>query len=64
MTDALVPPRLKDDCFAMPQGVAWVPVDAAQARLQENLRSVVGHETVAIGDTVGRILAEPVVALA
>jgi molybdopterin molybdotransferase len=63
MTDALVPPRLKDDCFAMPQGVAWVPVDAAQARLQENLRSVVGHETVAIGDTVGRILAEPVVAL-
>ena len=31
MTDVpLTPPRLRDDCFAMPQGVNWVPVGRSE----------------------------------
>ncbi len=51
------PPRLKDDCFALPPGIDWVPVDSAMARLRDRLSPVVGQETVAIADAAGRILA-------
>ena len=27
----LTPPRLKNDCFALPPGVNWTPVDDALA---------------------------------
>ncbi len=55
----LTPPRLRDDCFAMPQGVGWVPVDDALARLRAALHPVTGVETVATADAAGRILAAP-----
>ena len=58
----LKPPPLRDDCFALPAGVDWVPVDQALARLQERLRPVVGQETCNITRALGRILAEPVIA--
>ena len=58
----LVPPRLRDDCFAMPQGVAWVPVDEAQARLRAALHPVTGREEVALDAAAGRVLAEAVAA--
>ncbi|MBC7141251.1 MAG: molybdopterin molybdenumtransferase MoeA, partial [Rhodobacteraceae bacterium] len=47
MTDPLTPPRLRDDCFAMPQGVAWVPVDDALARLCAALLPIAGTERLA-----------------
>jgi molybdopterin molybdotransferase len=53
----LPPPR--DDCFALPPGVNWVPVDEALARLRE-LAPVAGIETVPVGEAGGRVLAEPV----
>ncbi len=59
---ALTPPRLRDDCFAMPQGVAWVPVDEALTRLRAALHPVTGGETLPVAEAVGRILAEPCVA--
>lgn len=54
----LVPPRLRDDCFAMPQGTDWVPVDAALDRLRAALSPVAGTETVALQAADGRVLAE------
>ena len=35
----LTPPRLKNDCFALPPGVDWTPVDEALARLRDDLRA-------------------------
>lgn len=54
--------RLPDDCFALPPGVNWTPVDEALARLRASLSPVAGVETVAVRDAAGRILAEPVTA--
>ncbi|KUF10920.1 molybdopterin-binding protein [Pseudoponticoccus marisrubri] len=59
---ALTPPRLRDDCFAMPQGVDWVPVDTALARLRETLRPVTGVATLSVAQAAGRVLAEAPVA--
>jgi len=54
------PPRLRNDCFAMPQGVAWVPVDEALARLRAVLVPLTGAEEVPLGQAAGRVLAEGV----
>jgi molybdopterin molybdotransferase len=59
---AIAPPRLQDDCFAMPRGVQWVPVDEALARLRAALRPVIGTETVKTAQAAGRVLAADVAA--
>jgi len=56
------PPRLRDDCFAMPQGVDWVPVDDALARLRADLRPVTGVQDVPLAQAAGRVLAADVTA--
>ena len=56
MSDA--PPPLRDDCFALPPGVDWTPVDVALAALRDGLSCVCGAETVALADADGRVLAE------
>ena len=56
------PPPLKNDCFALPPGVEWTPVDQVHDILNDRLRAVVGVENVALGAATGRILAKPVVA--
>lgn len=56
-------PALRDDCFALPAGVDWVPVDEAQARLRGSLATAVGRETVAVATACGRVLAEDVAAV-
>lgn len=58
----LIPPRLRNDCFAMPQGVDWVPVEAALNRLRAGLTPVTGTELLPVAQAMGRILAEPPVA--
>jgi molybdopterin molybdotransferase len=55
--DSLVPPRLRNDCFAMPQGVAWVPVDEALARLRAGLVPLTGTEVLPVARAAGRVLA-------
>ena len=57
------PPPLKDDCFAMPPGVAWTPVDDALAMLRSKLHCVVSSEEVALEAAGNRILAEDVSAV-
>ena len=58
----LTPPRLKNDCFALPPGVDWTPVDEALARLRERLHPLVESETCATSAALGRILAQDAVA--
>ena len=58
----LVPPRLGNDCFAMPQGIDWIPVDTALARLRDALTVVTGTETVSARDGLMRVLAADAVA--
>jgi molybdopterin molybdotransferase len=56
----LKPPRLKNDCFALPGGIEWTPVDDALGRLRERLLPVVAIETAA--PKSGRVLAKDAVA--
>ena len=50
-------PPLKNDCFALPPGVNWTPVDDALADLRTRLSCVVGTETLPVADALDRILA-------
>ena len=59
----LVPPVMRNDCFALPEGVNWMPVDDALAHLEGRLGGVVGTENVAVPDAGGRVLAQAQVAL-
>ncbi len=55
-------PPLKNNCFAMPAGIEWTPVEDAIAQIQKGLHPLVGQETVALDLAAGRTLAEAVVA--
>jgi len=56
------PPALKNDCFALPPGVDWTPVDTALDLLKSRLSSVVGSQQIDLSDGLGRILAQPIFA--
>lgn len=58
----LTPPRLRNDCFAMPQGVSWIPVDEALARLRDALEPVTGVETLPTASAAGTVLASDCIA--
>ncbi|WP_083100617.1 gephyrin-like molybdotransferase Glp [Pseudophaeobacter leonis] len=58
----LKPPPLRNDCFALPAGVEWTPVDAALDMLRQRLDLVVGRESLPLADALGRVLAVDVVA--
>ncbi|HKL44652.1 MAG TPA: gephyrin-like molybdotransferase Glp [Roseovarius sp.] len=58
----LRPPPLRDDCFALPAGVDWTPVDDALALLRARLHPVVATTTAPLGEALGRILAQDVTA--
>lgn len=57
------PPPLANDCFALPPGVNWTPVDEALDRLRRSLNAVTGTERVPLSGADGRILADGVSAL-
>ncbi|RLJ41081.1 molybdopterin molybdotransferase [Litoreibacter meonggei] len=61
-TDLPKPPKLRDDCFALPAGVDWTPVDDALARLEAAVSRVVGVEQVSHTRVVGRVVAEVITA--
>jgi molybdopterin molybdotransferase len=55
--------ELRNDCFALPPGVNWTPVDEALARLRSRLHPVVGVDhAVPLSQVNGRILASDVYA--
>ena len=51
------PPPLKNDCFALPQGTKWTPVDDALERLKSVSKCLVETEKLSAKDAIGRILA-------
>ena len=59
----LTPPRLKNDCFALPPGVDWTPVDEALARLRGALLPVVATEVLPLSKAEGRIVAKDLFAV-
>ncbi len=59
---ALTPPRLRNDCFAMPQGVDWIPVETALTRLRDTLSRLTATEQIATREAGGRVLAEDLAA--
>jgi molybdopterin molybdotransferase len=52
------PPPLRNDCFALPPGVNWTPVETALDMLRDRLRPVVATTLVPVSDAAGRVLAE------
>ena len=49
---------LRNDCFALPPGVNWTPIDEALERLKSRLHPVVGIDhAVPLSDINGRVLA-------
>jgi molybdopterin molybdotransferase len=58
----LKPPVLTNDCFALPQGVHWTPVDTALAELAGRLHPVAMTETISVTSALGRIVAQDVIA--
>lgn len=55
-------PPLKNDCFALPPGVHWTPVDEALAELRSRLSCVVGEEVLPVAGALDRILATDITA--
>ena len=49
--------KLKNDCFALPAGVDWTPLDDALMHLETSLSPIIETEALPINLTVGRILA-------
>lgn len=54
---------LKNDCFALPPGVHWTPVDEALATLRDRLSPVTSIETISTDKARGYILARDHMAL-
>lgn len=56
-----VPPPLKNDCFALPPGIDWTPVDTARGYLRDRLAPVTGTCRLTTGaGAEGRVLAQDV----
>ena len=53
---------LRNDCFALPPGVHWTPVDEALANLKQRLGPVTTTEQVSVDTALGRIAAQDVMA--
>lgn len=50
-------PLLRNDCFALPPGVHWTPVDEALAHLRDGLDPVTGVESVPLHVALNRFAA-------
>ena len=55
------PPPLRNDCFALPPGVDWTPVDEAKLLLKKALSAVVSSGArIPVEDGFDRILSSKV----
>ncbi len=59
----LAPPPLRNDCFALPPGVHWTPVQEALEMLRGRLHAVTEQETLPVAQAGGRVLAKDVTAI-
>ena len=51
------PPPLTNDCFALPQGTNWTPVNEALKHLKSASKCLVGTQQLSVLDAIGRVLA-------
>lgn len=58
----LTAPPLRNDCFALPPGVHWTPVDEALALLKDRLSPITGTQTLPLAVALGRVSATDVYA--
>lgn len=54
--------RAPQDCYSLPPGVDWTPVDVALAQLRDQIEPAVTASECAVMDGAGRILADDVMA--
>lgn len=54
--------RLPNDCFALPPGVYWTPVDDALALLRARMRPVAATQLAPLASTAGRFVAADAIA--
>lgn len=59
---AAQPPKLSNNCFALPPGVHWTPVDAALAALKDRLLPVTDIEELSVKDAAGLVAAQDLIA--
>ena len=59
---SLRPPPLNNDCFALPPGVDWTPVDEALDLLRARLHPVVAQEKLPLMQAAGRVLSADLIA--
>lgn len=59
----IAPPPLRNDCFALPAGVNWTPVDDALALLRERLHPVRATHAVPVTEALGHVLSGDAIAL-
>jgi molybdopterin molybdotransferase len=55
-------PALRNDCFALPQGIHWTPVEEAHALLRDQLTPIAATEILPLAQVAGRISAQDVIA--
>ncbi len=55
--------RLPNDCFSLPRGITWTPVDQALEQLRKGLSTLTQSERVPVNYCVGRVLATTVYAI-
>ncbi|MCX7566932.1 molybdopterin-binding protein [Sulfitobacter sp. F26169L] len=55
-----VVPPIRDDCFALPQGVHWTPVDEALSMLRARLSPVTSVIDLPLDQACGRIAADDI----
>ena len=60
--EILTAPPLRNDCFALPPGVHWTPVEEALALLQERLAPVTSARTVPLSQALGAVASRDHVA--
>ena len=51
--------KLNDNCFALPKGVNWCPVDTALSKLKKSLFPVCNETLVSVVESEGHILSKP-----
>lgn len=59
---SLIPPPLRNSCFALPAGVDWLHCDEALTRLDAALSVITGTKTQTLDHLMGKILARDVIA--
>lgn len=62
LTGDPVPPRLRNDCFALPPGIEWIPVDDALAHLRKSMSTLVSEQVLPVMHAEGHVLAADAVA--